>query len=61
MKYAELKSAFCIVGIQALAELNKWQGVLCWVLQYYGKPEKLPAKILQMWYVYFFSFIVLKV
>ncbi|XP_048887188.1 peroxisome assembly protein 26 isoform X1 [Brienomyrus brachyistius] len=48
MKYAELKSAFCIVGIQALAELNKWQGVLCWVLQYYGKPEKLPAKILQM-------------
>ncbi|KAL4660315.1 peroxisome assembly protein 26 isoform X1 [Arapaima gigas] len=44
----ELKAALCIVGIQAQAELNLWQGVLAWVLQHYDTPEKIPAKILQM-------------
>ncbi|XP_022604950.1 peroxisome assembly protein 26 isoform X2 [Seriola dumerili] len=44
----ELKAGFCILGIQALAELNQWQGVLSWVLQQYEHPEKIPAKIMQM-------------
>lgn len=47
-KYAELKAALTIVGIQALAELNQWCGVLSWVLQQYGETEKIPAKIIQM-------------
>ncbi|XP_056089404.1 peroxisome assembly protein 26 [Rhinichthys klamathensis goyatoka] len=47
-KYAELKAALTIVGIQALAELNHWRGVLSWVLQQYGETEKIPAKIIQM-------------
>lgn len=47
-KYAELKAALTIVGIQALAELNQWRGVLSWVLQQYGETEKIPAKIIQM-------------
>ncbi|XP_051911562.1 peroxisome assembly protein 26 [Hippocampus zosterae] len=44
----ELKAGFCIVGIQALAELNRWPGVLSWVRQHYGHQEDIPAKILQM-------------
>ncbi|CAK6950052.1 peroxisome assembly protein 26 [Scomber scombrus] len=45
---AELKASFCILGIQALAELNQWHGVLSWVLQHYEHQEKIPAKIMQM-------------
>ncbi|XP_061663430.1 peroxisome assembly protein 26 [Syngnathoides biaculeatus] len=44
----ELKAGFCIVGIQALAELNQWPGVLGWVLQHYHHQEDIPAKIMQM-------------
>ncbi|XP_051547156.1 peroxisome assembly protein 26 [Myxocyprinus asiaticus] len=47
-KHGELKAALTIVGIQALAELNQWRGVLTWVLQQYGETEKIPAKIIQM-------------
>lgn len=47
-RYGELKAALCIVGIQALAELNQWRRVLPWVLQQYNRPEKMPAKIVQM-------------
>lgn len=49
-KHGELKAALTIVGIQALAELNQWRGVLSWVLQQYGETTKIPAKIIQMWY-----------
>ncbi|XP_040886510.1 peroxisome assembly protein 26 [Toxotes jaculatrix] len=45
---AELKAGFCILGIQALAELNQWHGVLSWVLQQYEHQETIPAKIMQM-------------
>ncbi|XP_070710078.1 peroxisome assembly protein 26 [Pempheris klunzingeri] len=44
----EFKAGFCILGIQALAELNQWRGVLSWVRQQYGQQEKIPAKIMQM-------------
>ncbi|XP_073336887.1 peroxisome assembly protein 26 [Pagrus major] len=44
----EFKAGFCILGIQALAEMNQWQGVLSWVLQQYEEQEKIPAKIMQM-------------
>uniref|UniRef100_A0A8C7ZL52 Peroxisome assembly protein 26 n=1 Tax=Oryzias sinensis TaxID=183150 RepID=A0A8C7ZL52_9TELE len=44
----ELKTGFCILGIQALAELNRWDGVLAWVLQQYERQEDIPAKIMQM-------------
>ncbi|KAI7792188.1 peroxisome assembly protein 26 [Triplophysa rosa] len=47
-KHGELKAALTIVGIQALAELNQWRGVLSWVLQQYGETTKIPAKIIQM-------------
>ncbi|XP_059182038.1 peroxisome assembly protein 26 [Centropristis striata] len=44
----EFKAGFCILGIQALAELNQWDGVLSWVLQQYEQQERVPAKIMQM-------------
>lgn len=47
-RYCELKDSLCIVGIQALAELNQWRRVLGWVLQQYGSAEKIPAKITVM-------------
>lgn len=45
---AEFKAGFCILGIQALAELNQWHRVLPWVLKQYEYQEKIPAKIMQM-------------
>uniref|UniRef100_A0A8C8SLK2 Peroxisomal biogenesis factor 26 n=1 Tax=Pelusios castaneus TaxID=367368 RepID=A0A8C8SLK2_9SAUR len=44
----EMKCSLCIVGIQALAEMNRWREVLSWVLQYYEVPERLPPKILEL-------------
>uniref|UniRef100_A0A9L0RIT5 Peroxisomal biosis factor 26 n=1 Tax=Equus caballus TaxID=9796 RepID=A0A9L0RIT5_HORSE len=45
----EVKCSLCVVGIQALAEMNRWREVLSWVLQYYQAPEKLPPKVLELW------------
>ncbi|KAM9327791.1 peroxisome assembly protein 26 [Pholidichthys leucotaenia] len=47
-RFGELKAGFCILGIQALAEMNLWHGVLSWVLQQYESQENIPAKIMQM-------------
>lgn len=47
-RYAEFKAGFCILGIQALAEMNRWPGVLSWVQQQYNQQEKIPAKVLQI-------------
>ncbi|KFW95051.1 Peroxisome assembly protein 26, partial [Phalacrocorax carbo] len=45
---AEVKCSLCVVGIQALAEMNRWREVLPWVLQYYHVPEHLPPKVLEL-------------
>uniref|UniRef100_A0A8B9GMB9 Peroxisomal biogenesis factor 26 n=1 Tax=Amazona collaria TaxID=241587 RepID=A0A8B9GMB9_9PSIT len=45
---AEVKCSLCVVGIQALAEMNRWREVLSWVLQYYHVPEQLPPKVLEL-------------
>ncbi|XP_029455670.1 peroxisome assembly protein 26 [Rhinatrema bivittatum] len=44
----DVKASLCIVGMQALAEMNRWREVLSWLLQYYKLPEKLPLKIFEM-------------
>ncbi|KAJ0056868.1 hypothetical protein NL108_000656, partial [Boleophthalmus pectinirostris] len=44
----DIKTGFCILGMQALAELNEWRRALPWVLQQYDYQEKIPAKIIQM-------------
>ncbi|NXO82433.1 PEX26 protein, partial [Sitta europaea] len=46
--FAEVKCSLCVVGIQALAEMNQWREVLSWVLQYYHVPERLPPKVLEL-------------
>ncbi|XP_014725535.1 PREDICTED: peroxisome assembly protein 26 [Sturnus vulgaris] len=46
--FAEVKRSLCVVGIQALAEMNRWREVLSWVLQYYHVPEHLPPKVLEL-------------
>ncbi|XP_025972691.2 peroxisome assembly protein 26 isoform X2 [Dromaius novaehollandiae] len=45
---AEVRCSLCVVGIQAMAELNRWREVLSWVLQYYHVPEHLPPKVLEL-------------
>ncbi|XP_078076445.1 peroxisome assembly protein 26-like isoform X2 [Mustelus asterias] len=45
---SDVRFSLCIIGIQALAELNQWEQVLGWVLEIYEIPEKIPAKILQI-------------
>ncbi|NWH59882.1 PEX26 protein, partial [Geococcyx californianus] len=45
---AEVKCSLCVVGIQALAEMNRWREVLSWVLQYYHIPRHLPPKVLEL-------------
>ncbi|XP_005988709.1 peroxisome assembly protein 26 isoform X1 [Latimeria chalumnae] len=45
---SEVKVCLCVIGIQALAELNRWQEVLSWVLRYFQVPAKMPAKIIQL-------------
>lgn len=45
----EVRCSLCVVGIQALAEMDRWREVLPWVLQYYQVPEKLPPKVLELW------------
>ncbi|XP_057559045.1 peroxisome assembly protein 26 isoform X2 [Hippopotamus amphibius kiboko] len=45
---SEVKCSLCVVGIQALAEMDRWREVLSWVLQYYQVPEKLPPKVLEL-------------
>ncbi|XP_056133425.1 peroxisome assembly protein 26 [Lampris incognitus] len=47
-RYGEFKAGLCLLGIQALAELNQWRGVLVWILQHYECQDKIPAKIMQM-------------
>lgn len=46
---AEVKCSLCVVGIQALAEMNRWREVLSWLLRYYQFPGHLPPKILELW------------
>ncbi|KAM4819748.1 peroxisome assembly protein 26 isoform 2-T2 [Thomomys bottae] len=43
----EVKCSLCIVGIQALAEMDRWREVLSWILQYYQVPD-LPPKVLEL-------------
>ncbi|XP_037703001.1 peroxisome assembly protein 26 [Choloepus didactylus] len=45
---SEVKCSLCVVGLQALAEMDRWREVLSWVLQYYQVPEKLPPKVLEL-------------
>lgn len=45
----EVKCSLCVVGIQALAEMDRWREGLSWVLQYYQDPQKLPPKVLELW------------
>uniref|UniRef100_A0A8C5JY58 Peroxisomal biogenesis factor 26 n=1 Tax=Jaculus jaculus TaxID=51337 RepID=A0A8C5JY58_JACJA len=43
-----VQCSLCVVGIQALAEMDRWREVLSWVLQYYQIPGKLPPKVLEL-------------
>ncbi|CAH2283212.1 peroxisome assembly 26 isoform X5 [Pelobates cultripes] len=47
-KYEQLKAHLCVVGIQALAEMERWREVLPWLVQYYRTPQEMPHNIMEM-------------
>uniref|UniRef100_A0A8C5QKK8 Peroxisome assembly protein 26 n=1 Tax=Leptobrachium leishanense TaxID=445787 RepID=A0A8C5QKK8_9ANUR len=44
----QVKASLCVVGIQALAELERWREVLPWLVQYYRTPQEMPHNIMEM-------------
>ncbi|XP_061430530.1 peroxisome assembly protein 26 [Lethenteron reissneri] len=42
------RAALCALGVQALAEMERWAEVLPWVLAQYGSAGNLPAQVLQL-------------
>ncbi|XP_053574879.1 peroxisome assembly protein 26 [Bombina bombina] len=48
IKCEQIKTSLCVIGIQALAELERWREVLPWLLQYYTTPQELPHNIMGM-------------
>lgn len=47
-KWAEFKAGFCILGVQALAEMNQWQKVLTLIVDQYQDQNQIPAEIMKM-------------
>ncbi|MEE6477977.1 hypothetical protein FKM82_011691 [Ascaphus truei] len=48
IKCEQVKASLCVVGIQALAEMERWREVLSWLLQYYRTPQELPDNIMEL-------------
>ncbi|KAM4748715.1 peroxisome assembly protein 26 [Rhinophrynus dorsalis] len=44
----QVKTSLCVIGIQALAELDRWREVLPWLVQFYRTPQELPPHIMEM-------------
>ncbi|XP_078730192.1 peroxisome assembly protein 26 [Lampetra fluviatilis] len=42
------RATLCALGVQALAEMERWAEVLPWVLAQYGSAGNLPAQVLQL-------------
>ncbi|KAM4675143.1 peroxisome assembly protein 26 isoform 2-T2 [Discoglossus pictus] len=47
-KCEQVKASLCVIGIQALAELERWREALPWLLQYYTNPQEMPHNIMEM-------------
>ena len=45
------QESLCMVAIQSLAELNRWQEVVPYVTRVYNGIEDCPEKIVQAWWV----------
>ncbi|XP_063785351.1 peroxisome assembly protein 26 isoform X2 [Pseudophryne corroboree] len=44
----QVKDSLCVIGIQALAEMDRWREVLPWLVQYYRTPQDMPHNIMEM-------------
>lgn len=53
-----IKEAAVIVGIQALAEQGCWQNVIPFVEQAYHQIGACPAKVIHMWWVWFYEEVI---
>lgn len=42
------RATLCALGVQALAEMERWAEVLPWLLAQYGSAGNLPAQVLQL-------------
>lgn len=49
-RIASIRDSLCLIAIQALAELNRWQEVVPYVTKTYSGMEECPVQIIQAWY-----------
>ncbi|XP_068133404.1 peroxisome assembly protein 26 isoform X2 [Hyperolius riggenbachi] len=47
-KNGQVKGSLCVIGIQALAEMERWREVLPWLFQYYLRPQEMPHNIMEL-------------
>ncbi|XP_018417582.1 PREDICTED: peroxisome assembly protein 26 [Nanorana parkeri] len=47
-KNAQVKASLCVIGIQALAEMDQWREVLPWLFQYYQNAQEMPHNIMEL-------------
>ncbi|XP_069759387.1 peroxisome assembly protein 26 isoform X2 [Narcine bancroftii] len=45
---ADIRCSLCAAGLQALAELRQWHRAWDWLLRQYDRPDRIPARLLQM-------------
>ncbi|XP_073477630.1 peroxisome assembly protein 26 isoform X1 [Aquarana catesbeiana] len=47
-KNGQVKASLCVIGIQALAEMEQWREVLPWLFQYYQSAQEMPHNIMEL-------------
>ncbi|KAM5172290.1 peroxisome assembly protein 26 isoform 1-T4 [Mantella aurantiaca] len=44
----QVKASLCVIGIQAMAEMDQWRDVLPWLFQYYQSAQEMPHNIMEL-------------
>ncbi|XP_072256084.1 peroxisome assembly protein 26 isoform X2 [Pyxicephalus adspersus] len=47
-KNEQVKASLCVIGIQALAEMDQWREVLPWLFTYYQTAREMPHNVMEL-------------